>query len=129
VGRVQYRAFLSYSHRDARWADWLHRALETYRPPKPLIGTTTALGPVPKSLIPIFRDREELSSATELGTVINAALQDSACQIVICSPDAARSRWVNAEILAFKRLGREQRIFPLIVSGEPNASDIAGREA
>lgn len=126
---AQYRAFLSYSHRDAKWADWLHRALETYRLPKPLVGTTTALGTVPRRLIPIFRDREELSSATELGTVINAALQDSACQIVICSPDAARSRWVNAEILAFKRLGREDQIFPLIVSGEPNASELPGREA
>ena len=129
MGRVQYRAFLSYSHRDAKWADWLHKALETYRPPKPLIGTTTALGPVPKRLIPIFRDREELASATELGTVINAALEDSACQIVICSPDAAKSRWVNAEILAFKRLARADRIFPLIVSGEPNASALAGHEA
>ncbi|HEY3783790.1 MAG TPA: toll/interleukin-1 receptor domain-containing protein [Steroidobacteraceae bacterium] len=125
---MQYRAFLSYSHRDAKWADWLHKALETYRLPKPLVGTTTALGTVPKRLIPIFRDREELSSATELGRVINAALQDSACQIVICSPDAAKSRWVNAEILAFKRLGREDRIFPLIVSGEPNASELTGRE-
>jgi len=129
VARVQYRAFLSYSHRDAKWADWLHKALETYRPPKTLIGTTTALGPVPKRLIPIFRDREELASATELGAVINAALEDSACQIVICSPDAAKSRWVNAEILAFKRLARADRIFPLIVSGEPNASAVAGREA
>ena len=127
--RARYRAFLSYSHRDAKWADWLHKALETYRPPKPLVGTSTALGPVPKRLSPVFQDREELASATELGTVINAALQESACQIVICSPDAARSHWVNQEILAFKRLGREGRIFPLIVSGEPNASSLPGREA
>ena len=129
MGRAQYRAFLSYSHRDSKWADWLHRALETYRPPKSLIGTTTVAGTVPRRLIPIFRDREELASATELGAVISAALQDSACQIVICSPDAARSRWVNQEILAFKRLGREDRIFPLIVAGEPNASGLPGREA
>jgi len=129
VERARYRAFLSYSHRDAKWADWLHKALETYRPPKPLLGTSTPLGPVPRRLSPIFRDREELASATELGTVINAALQDSACQIVICSPDAASSRWVNQEILAFKRLGREDRIFPLIVAGEPNASSLPGREA
>ena len=126
---ARYRAFLSYSHRDAKWADWLHKALETYRPPKPLVGTSTALGPVPKRLSPVFQDREELASATELGRVINAALQESACQIVICSPDAARSHWVNQEILAFKRLGREDRIFPLIVSGEPNASSLPGREA
>lgn len=118
-----YRAFLSYSHRDAKWADWLHKALESYRPPKRLIGTVTARGAVPKRLTPIFRDREELASATDLGTVINAALRQSACQIVICSPQAAKSRWVNEEILAFKRLGREDSVFCLIVDGEPNVSD------
>jgi tetratricopeptide (TPR) repeat protein len=124
----QYRAFLSYSHRDAQWADWLHKALEKYRPPRSLVGITTAQGAVPKRLIPIFRDRDELPSAADLGAVINQALQKSACQIVICSPQAAKSRWVNEEILAFKRLGRAGRIFPLIVAGEPNASGVAGRE-
>jgi tetratricopeptide (TPR) repeat protein len=122
----KYRAFLSYSHRDAKWADWLHKSLEAYRPPKMLIGTTTARGVVPKRLTPVFRDREELASATDLGTVINEALQRSACQVVICSPPAAKSRWVNEEIIAFKRLGREDRIFCLIVAGEPNATDQPG---
>jgi hypothetical protein len=79
---------------------------------------------VPKRLAPIFRDREELASATDLGTVISEALQQSACQIVICSPQAAKSKWVNEEIIAFKRLGREDRIFCLIVGGEPNATDL-----
>lgn len=119
----KYWAFLSYSHRDAQWGAWLHKALESYRPPKQLVGTATLRGPVPKRLTPIFRDREELASATDLGASINEALGGSACQIVICSPSAARSRWVNEEILAFKRLGREDRIFCLIVDGEPNASD------
>ena len=124
----KYRAFLSYSHRDAKWADWLHKALESYRPPTQLIGTITALGTVTKRLTPIFRDREELASATDLGVVISEALSQSACQIIICSPEAAKSRWVNEEILAFKRLGREDRIFCLIVGGEPNTSDVPGRE-
>lgn len=119
----KYWAFISYSHRDAKWAAWLHRSLESYRPPRALIGTSTAAGAVPKRLAPVFRDREELASATDLGASINDALRESACQIVICSPSAARSRWVNEEILAFKRLGREQRIFCLIVEGEPHASD------
>lgn len=123
----KYRAFLSYSHRDARWGAWLHKALESYRPPKQLVGTAAARGPVPKRLTPIFRDREELATATDLGTVISEALRLSACQIVICSPSAARSRWVNEEILAFKRLGREDRIFCLIIDGEPNASDDPAR--
>jgi tetratricopeptide (TPR) repeat protein len=127
VDQPKYRAFLSYSHRDAQWAGWLHKGLESYRPPKSLVGTISARGPVPKRLTPIFRDREELASATDLGTVINAALQQSACQIVVCSPQAAKSRWVNEEIIAFKRLGGEDRIFCLIVGGEPNATDMPGR--
>ncbi len=121
--RPKYWAFLSYSHRDARWANWLHRSIESYRPPKALIGTASERGTVPRRLTPVFRDREELASATDLGTVISEALRQSACQIVICSPQAAQSKWVNEEILAFKRLGREDRIFCLIVGGEPNAAD------
>jgi tetratricopeptide (TPR) repeat protein len=119
----KYRAFLSYSHRDSQWGTWLHKSLESYRPPKQIVGTVTARGPVPKRLTPIFRDREELASATDLGALLNEALRASACQIVICSPSSARSKWVNEEILAFKRLGREDRIFALIVGGEPYASD------
>ena len=97
----KYRAFISYSHRDSRWASWLHSSLERYRPPKALVGTVTARGEVPRRLAPIFRDRDELASATDLGTLINAALEGSACQIVLCSPPAAKSKWVNEEILAF----------------------------
>lgn len=122
-GVIKYWAFLSYSHRDARWGTRLHKALESYRPPKQLVGKITERGPIPARLSPIFRDREELASATDLGTSINDALSRSISQIVICSPSAARSRWVNEEILAFKRLGREDRIFCIIVDGEPNASD------
>ena len=128
MDQAKYRAFISYSHRDSGWASWLHSALERYQPPKQLIGTVTDHGEVPKRLAPIFRDRDELPSATDLGALINAALIDSACQLVICSPQAAQSKWVNEEILAFKRLGREDRIFCLIVGGEPHATDMPGRE-
>jgi tetratricopeptide (TPR) repeat protein len=128
VDSRQYFAFISYSHRDSVWADWLHKGIERYRPPKPLIGTETPRGPVPKRLTPIFRDREELPSATDLGALLTAALAGSASQIVICSPNSALSKWVNEEILAFKRLGREDRIFCLIVGGEPYASGMPGRE-
>jgi tetratricopeptide (TPR) repeat protein len=128
VDAPKYRAFISYSHRDAAWASWLHRSLEHYRPPKSLIGTITAQGEVPKRLSPIFKDRDELPSATDLGVLINAALAGSAAQIIICSPNSAKSKWVNEEILAFKRLGREERILCIIVGGEPNASDLPGRE-
>src|SRR5215831_11921755 len=39
------------------------------------------------------------------------------------------TQWANEEILAFKRLGREDRIFCLIIGGEPNATDLPGRES
>lgn len=125
----RYRAFISYSHRDKVWADWLHKALETYAIPSRLVGQTTAAGVIPRRLAPIFRDRDELASATDLGGKVNGALAQSANLIVICSPRSATSRWVQDEVLAYKRLGRSEHIFCLIVDGEPNASDLPGREA
>ena len=119
----RYRAFISYSHRDARVAGWLHRSLEGYRVPKLLRGSVGEFGTVPDRLQPIFRDREELASAGALAGRLQQALADSEALLVICSPDAACSRWVNEEILAFKRLGRSDRIYCLIVAGEPNAGD------
>ena len=122
ANNYKYKAFISYSHSDEKWAAWLHKALETYRVPKHIVGESTEFGPVPSRIAPIFRDREELPTATNLGEVLTQALDDSACQIVICSPRAAQSHWTNEEILTFKRLGRSARIFCLIVDGEPGAS-------
>jgi len=58
----KYRAFLSYSHRDKAWGKWLHAALEGYRVDKDLVGRDTPAGSVPKTLRPIFRDREDFSA-------------------------------------------------------------------
>lgn len=117
----KYRAFISYSHKDEKWASWLHKALETFKIPKYLVGETTAMGTIPERMGKVFRDRDELSTSQSLGTELTQALEDSACQIVICSPNAANSHWTNEEILTYKRLGREDRIFCLIVDGEPGA--------
>jgi len=121
-GEYRYKAFISYSHADEEWAKWLHRALETYRVPKRLVGRESECGPVPARLSPVFRDRDELASATSLGDTLTRALQQSAFLVVICSRTAARSRWVNEEVLTFKRMGRERRILALLVDGDPGAS-------
>ena len=68
---MRYRAFISYSHADARWAAWLHRSLESYRLPSRLRGGHGEHGPLPDRLSPIFRDREDLSSAGHLGPLID----------------------------------------------------------
>jgi len=125
---MRYRAFISYSHRDRRWADWLHRVLETYRVPRHLFGQSGTQGPIPHRLAPVFRDREELASAADLNERVQQALAESENLIVICSPHAARSRWVNEEVLVYKRLGHADRVFCLIVDGEPGASEQPGRE-
>ena len=124
----RYFAFISYSHADERWSRWLHRALETYRVPKRLIGRATDQGPVPGRLAPVFRDRDELTGGADLSSKVSAALEASRCLIVICSPSAARSRWVDEEVRVFKRMGRSDRIFTLIVDGEPNAAARPGHE-
>lgn len=117
----KYWAFISYSHQDSTAAAWLHQALESYLVPRRLVGRTTPLGAIPRRLFPVFRDRDELSSSAELGEAINEALRRSRYQIVICSPRAAASRWVNEEIRYFKSLGREDRVLALIIDGDPGA--------
>ncbi len=118
--QFKYKAFISYSHRDEKWGQWLHRGIERYRVPKAIIGRDTLYGPVPRRLFPVFRDREELPTAADLSEVISKGLRDSSHLIVICSPHAAKSQWVNEEVLTFKKLGKQNRIVCLIVDGEPN---------
>jgi tetratricopeptide (TPR) repeat protein len=123
MGRVQYKAFISYSHQDRDWSAWLQRALEAYRVPRRLVGTKGEFGEVPRRLTPVFRDREDLSSASDLTAKVKDSLESAESLVVICSPAAAQSNWVNEEIDYFKSLGRESRIFALIVDGDPQPSD------
>lgn len=119
----RYWAFISYSSKDARVAQRLHKALETYRIPRPLVGRPGRDEPVPRRIFPIFRDRDELPLSADLGATIEDALRASRYLIVICSPNAAASKWVNEEIRFFKSIGRQDRILAVIAEGEPNAAD------
>jgi tetratricopeptide (TPR) repeat protein len=116
---MRYRAFISYSHADEKTARWLMRQLEAYRVPRNLVGAPGRDGPIPAKLGQMFRDRDELPSAGDLSSTISAALADSSALVVICSPSSARSRWVNAEIEAFRASGRGERIFSIIIDGDP----------
>jgi tetratricopeptide (TPR) repeat protein len=127
--KQRYMAFLSYSHKDAAIADWLHETLEEFRVPPRLVGKLTDEGVVPKRLTPIFRDRHELAASPDLGEEIEEAIAASRFLIVLCSPAAARSRWIDEEIACFKRLHREERILAAIIDGEPFASDDPDRAA
>jgi tetratricopeptide (TPR) repeat protein len=122
AGAARYWAFISYSHRDAAFGHWLHRRLENYPVPRRLAGKMTNQGQVPQRLTPIFRDREEFPAATDLSAEVQAALGRSKSLIVVCSPDAAASRWVSREVELFRRLHPERPILAAIREGDPAQS-------
>ena len=123
----RYAAFISYSHADEEFGEWLHRKLETYVVPSPLRGRRYTSGVVGSRLGKIFRDRADLSAAHDLSGEIRKALQQSDVLIVLCSPHAARSKYVAEEIRYFKELGGADRIFAAILDGEPHAAGKPGR--
>jgi len=114
---IKYRAFLSYSHKDSSWAKWLHGRLESFRIDKDLIGRDTPLGPVPKTLRPIFRDREDFSGGHNLTDATLAALDASAGLIVLCSPVAANRPVVNEEVRLFRSRHPDRPVFPVMIDG------------
>lgn len=116
----RYRAFISYSQRDKRIARRLHSALENYRIPS---GVDAPVG-ADRGLGRFFRDDDEMGASQSLGAALEGALDDSENLIVLCSPAAAQSKWVDAEVRHFKSKG-SGRIFAVIAAGEPNSGDLA----
>src|SRR5215469_2101905 len=113
----KYRAFLSYSHTDTRWAKWLHKRLEGF-PMGGLAGRETALGLVPKTLRPVFRDREDFSAGHSLTEQTIANFDGSAALVVLCSPASAQSYAVNEEIRLFKIRHPERPVVPIMDDGK-----------
>ena len=110
--KKDYFAFISYKSEDVEWAIWLQHELEHYHLPASFNGRSD----VRQDLRPVFRDINELS-AGNLPKQIKQALEHSQNLIVICSPQAAKSTWVNQEVESFITSGRVDRIFPFIVEG------------
>ena len=118
--KYRYWCFISYSHHEKHIAVPLQRFLENYTPPGPLRTTITPPAGLGVALRPVFRDETELGAASSLTDALHDALTDSYALVVLCSPNAARSRWVDEEIRLFRALGREQRVFLMLIEGEPN---------
>ena len=114
----KYRAFLSYSHADTKRAKWLHGRIENFPIDKELVGRDTPAGPIPKNLKPIFRDRDEFVAGHGLAEQTIAALDASASMIVLCSPAAAKSHYVNEEVRLFKSRQPDRPVIPVIADGD-----------
>lgn len=96
---TSFGAFISYSRHDRREAIWLHRSLEAFRTPKALVEKGSR-----SRLKKVLRDEDELRAAPDLTEAIRDGLRRSDWLIVVCSPHAAQSDWVNKEIQYFREI-------------------------
>jgi WD40 repeat protein len=121
---MKYKAFISYSRVDSKVAESIHTALDRYSVPRQVAGTPGVHGIVPPKLHPIFMDRTDLAVGGTVANRLKDALEGSEALVVLCSPAAIESLWVDREIAAFIELGRSDRIFPVIVPGVPDTDDV-----
>ena len=112
---IMYDAFISYSHKDMEWAQWIQKHLESYRIPRNLCPDRPS-----GSHLRIFRDQTDLAGL-ELKDTLQKELRASRCLLVLCSPDSAASRWVNDEVAYFLSLTPERPVIPFIIRGEPDS--------
>lgn len=117
----KYYAFISYSHKDKKTAQRLHKRLRSYHLPSKIIQSHPEL---PKKLGSVFLDEANLVAKDgSLSESLQGYLRESKYLILICSPDSAKSPYVNDEVKYFMELGRRKQIVPLIVRGIPRSKD------
>jgi len=104
-------AFISYSRRDKEFARRLGVALRAYKPPK-------GLGLEVRHL-DIFRDEEDFTGV-EYHDAVRRHLRASNRLLLICSPNARKSEYVNDEIRQFVALRGADSIVPVLCGGLAN---------
>lgn len=110
-------AFISYSRKDKRIANWLHKKIEGYAYPKSLVNEEQRPAH-PQYVRPVFLDTKDLQVEVRPFTErIQSALGEAEFLIVICSRNSVKSSFVNKEIQYFleKHEGNYARIVPLFV--------------
>jgi WD40 repeat protein len=107
--------FISYSRSDRTFAKLLERQLESYSPPPGL--------DLPARRIRAFLDTSDIRGA-DYDRAIDRELAGARNLVVLCSPAARQSGFVNDEIRRFLALKRDSdaraSVVPLLVDGIPN---------
>jgi hypothetical protein len=116
---VAFNGFISYSHAaDGRLAPAVQRGL--HRLAKPWHR---------RRALWIFRDQTGLAVTPGLWSSIQDALDSSEWFVLMASPEAARSQWVNREIEHWVASKAADRILPVVTGGEwawdPAAGDFS----
>ena len=112
-------AFISYSRKDKEFARKLDKALKAYTPPRAL--------DVPQRHLDVFRDEEDFTGA-DYHASIARHLSASRKLLLLCSPHARASRYVDDEVRRFAELRGAAHIIPLLVGGLPNNETAPGQE-
>jgi WD40 repeat protein len=107
----RYDAFVSYRRTDIDFARRLEKALNAYRPPATLT--------VPQRRLRVFRDEGDLTG-TEYFKSIDRYLARCDKLIVICSPAARESPYVDDEIRRFIGYRGAEHLIPVLLAGLPN---------
>lgn len=110
----KYDVFISYRHLnpDEDIADALHKLLETFKIPKDIAADIDWKH---RSFI----DEQELTTR-DLSDSIVEALKHSKYFISVCSKRTKLSPWCIKEIELFRKLHGDDRVFALLVEGEPS---------
>jgi WD40 repeat protein len=103
----QYDVFISYSRDDGRLAASIQRGLQRIAHPW-----------YKRAIIRVVRDVTTMSTGPDLRQAVLGYLDDSRNLIVIGSPSAARSPWVNREISHWRGTSHSGRILPILAAGE-----------
>lgn len=120
---LKYWCFISYSQKDQTIAKQVQAFLEGYSLPGGLSASVIPPPGFTAQIRPVFRDITHLSATPKLSETLKRALDESANLVVLCSPAAATSPWVEDEVAYFLSLGRTDSIFQLVLAGEPHTDE------
>ncbi len=106
AGAGSYDAFLSYSHQDLAAARGLQKGLHAVGR---RFGQLRALR--------VFRDATELSASPDLWEKVSGAMDESRYLVVLLSPAAQASKWVNREVEHWLATKGPDRVLLVLADG------------
>ncbi|MEM7250741.1 MAG: toll/interleukin-1 receptor domain-containing protein, partial [Pseudomonadota bacterium] len=111
---TRFDVFISYSHADAKIAERLSRRIRRYKTPAAIDRTTKRLR--------VFRDVERLTAHPQLGEALAERLEQADNLLVLCSPAAVASEYVETEIQTFIEQKGPDAVTLTVVDGTPAES-------
>lgn len=110
---MQYNkyAFISYQRKDSFYARMLSLRMSLYRLPHERSNEFVNS----RRLIPVWRDRDELTSGGELTPEIMEAIDTSKYLIVFCSEHSLETTWVDKEVSRFLEKHDVSHVIPYVL--------------